>query len=162
MAFQVSVWLVPLSLMRIISFWPSTGVPLGAANVPPVARAVTLYWFVVSAVGVIVAADVVAAVRGLTDPFSVIVLVAPLTAEPMLIVVVEPERPAVPILTVLVLPEVVAAVANVAVVVVVKPFKFNVPSTRSVPKIRALSNPTANDPDAVTLAPAAGFVKYDP
>ena len=41
-------------------------------------------------------------------PFSVVVLVAPLTAEPIVMLVVLPESPAVPILIVLVLPEVVA------------------------------------------------------
>ena len=43
-------------------------------------------------------------------PFRVMLLVAPETEEPMLIVVVDPERPAVPIFSVFVDPEAVAPV----------------------------------------------------
>jgi len=52
--------------MRIESFWPSVGVPLGIANVALVASAVTLYWSDESPVGVIVAAEVVVPMRGVT------------------------------------------------------------------------------------------------
>ena len=40
---HVSACAVPLSLMRIVRRWPSTGVPEGAAIVAEAASAVTLY-----------------------------------------------------------------------------------------------------------------------
>ena len=81
------------------------------------ARAVTVYWLVVPAVGVIVAAEVVDALRPCTDPLMVTTPGA--AVEPMVIVVVEPDKPAVPMLTVLVLPEVVAPLESVSVVLAV-------------------------------------------
>ena len=68
MVVHVRARAVPLSLNRNVSFCPSTGDPEGAAIVAAAANAVTLYWFVLPAVGVIVLAEVVAAVVGRTSP----------------------------------------------------------------------------------------------
>ena len=57
-------WAVPLSLMRIVRRCPSTGMPEGAAKRAEAARAVTLYWLVVPAEGVIVPALPTATVSG--------------------------------------------------------------------------------------------------
>ena len=45
---HASVCVPPLSLILIVSFWPLTGVPVGAAKVPPTAAAVTVYISVIS------------------------------------------------------------------------------------------------------------------
>jgi hypothetical protein len=61
------------------------------------------------------AALTAALILSITKPFNVVVLVAPDTAEPMLIAVVEPDTPAVPMFNVLVEPDAVAPAPNVDV-----------------------------------------------
>ena len=91
---------------------PATAV----GNITPSALAattVTLFMLDTNAVAVPCvdpAALTAALMLSIIIPFIVVLLVAPDTAEPMLMLVVEPETPAVPMLTVLVVPLVVAPV----------------------------------------------------
>ena len=102
------------SLLRTKIRIPATAVgkrtPSAAA-----ATTVTLLTFATSAVAapcVEPAADTAAEMLSITKPLSVVVLVAPDTAEPMLIVVVDPDTPAVPMFSVFKLPQTVAPAPN--------------------------------------------------
>ena len=66
---------VPLFLMRSISFWPSVGVPEGAAMVK-VPVAMTSYWSELSPVGVTVPVVVTVPTRGVTRLFVNVSVVA--------------------------------------------------------------------------------------
>ncbi len=73
------------------------------------------------------AALTAAVILSITNPFKVVVLVAPDTAEPILIAVVEPDTPAVPMFNVLVEPDTVAPEPNATVCAAVDVARVVVP-----------------------------------